>query len=251
MGNILTVNGLSVFYDKLQAIKDVSFSLEHGLIVGIVGPNGAGKSTLIKGTLGLERCQAKEIKAFGHKLQKVRNKIAYVPQRNDIDWDFPVLVEDVVMMGRFVHIPWYKRPTKQDKEKVEQALEKVGMLDFRKRQIGELSGGQQQRIFIARALAQEADLFFLDEPFVGIDVTSEEIIMNILRKLRNDGKTVLVVHHDLSKVESYFDKIMLLNKELIAYGDVKDIFKPSLLSEAYKGQITVIKENEQTMVVSG
>ncbi|MFV8826672.1 metal ABC transporter ATP-binding protein [Alkalihalobacterium sp. APHAB7] len=249
MGRMLEVNNLSVYYDNLQAINNVSFSADEGKLIGIVGPNGAGKSTLIKAILGLEKSTNSGINALDKSIKKARRQIAYVPQRSLIDWDFPVLVEDVVMMGRYIHLPWYKRPSKDDKRIVTEALEKVGMIDFRKRQIGELSGGQQQRVFIARALAQQATLFFLDEPFAGIDVTSEEIIINILKSLREENKTILVVHHDLSKVEEYFDQVMLVNKELIGYGEVSETFKPELLSQTYKGKIKLFKDNDQMMVV--
>ncbi|OLO26964.1 manganese ABC transporter ATP-binding protein [Alkalihalophilus pseudofirmus] len=250
MERMLEVNNLSVYYDNLQAINNVSFTADAGKLIGIVGPNGAGKSTLIKAILGLEKSTNSGISALQKSIKKARKLIAYVPQRSQIDWDFPVLVEDVVMMGRFIHLPWYKRPSKDDKKIVTGALEKVGMTDFRKRQIGELSGGQQQRVFIARALAQQATLFFLDEPFAGIDITSEDIIIRILKTLKEEGKTILVVHHDLSKVEEYFDQIMLVNKELIGYGEVSETFKPELLSKTYQGKIKLFKENDQMMVVS-
>ncbi|WP_216830089.1 metal ABC transporter ATP-binding protein [Alkalihalobacterium elongatum] len=249
MERMLEVNNLSVYYDNLQAVNNVSFTADAGKLIGIVGPNGAGKSTLIKAILGLEKSTNSGISAFKKSIKKVRRQIAYVPQRSLIDWDFPVLVEDVVMMGRFIHLPWYKRPSKDDKRIVKEALEKVGMTEFRKRQIGELSGGQQQRVFIARALAQQATLFFLDEPFAGIDVTSEEIIFNILKALKEENKTILVVHHDLSKVEEYFDQVMLVNKELIGYGEVSETFKPELLSQTYKGKIKLFNDNDQMMVV--
>jgi ABC-type Mn2+/Zn2+ transport system ATPase subunit len=245
----LEIDSLSVYYNNLQAIKDISFQADFGKLIGIIGPNGAGKSTLIKGVLGLEKSKSNRVKVFGEAINKVRKQIAYVPQRNQIDWDFPVLVEDVVMMGRFVHLPWYKRPSTKDKEIVSTSLEEVGMSEYRGRQIGELSGGQQQRVFIARALAQQADLFFLDEPFVGIDVTSEDIIINILRNLRHNGKTVFVVHHDLSKVEDYFDQIMIINKELVSFGDVYDVFHPENLSKAYQGKIKLFKDNDKMLVV--
>jgi iron/zinc/copper transport system ATP-binding protein len=249
MADVLKVNSLSVFYEKNQAVKNISFNAEEGKLIGIVGPNGAGKSTLIKAILGLEKSSG-DVTILGRKVNDVRRQLSYVPQRNQIDWDFPVLVEDVVLMGRFTHIPWYKKAGKKDREIVIESLEKVGMLDFRKRQIGELSGGQQQRVFIARSLAQHADLFFLDEPFVGIDVTSEEIIIDLLRELRNEGKTVFVVHHDLSKVEHYFDQLLLINKELVEFGAVNKVYQPDILSKTYKGSIQLFGANENIMVVS-
>ncbi len=249
MKNVIEVRNLSVFYENNQAIKDISFDAHKGNLIGIVGPNGAGKSTLIKAMLGLEKARG-SVTVLGQKVKDVRNHLSYVPQRNQIDWDFPVLVEDVVMMGRFSHIPWYKKAGKKEREIVIESLEKVGMLEYRKRQIGELSGGQQQRVFIARALAQHADIFFLDEPFVGIDVTSETIIIQLLRQLRDEGKTVFVVHHDLSKVEEYFDQLLLINKELVEFGTVKDVYKPDILSKTYKGSITLFGSNENMMVVN-
>ncbi|GAE33423.1 metal ABC transporter ATP-binding protein [Halalkalibacter akibai] len=249
MVDVLKVESLSVYYEKNPAVQDINFNVQEGNLIGIVGPNGAGKSTLIKAILGLEKSSG-SVSIFGQKVNDVRKQISYVPQRNQIDWDFPVLVEDVVLMGRFTHIPWYKKASKLDREIVVESLEKVGMLEYRKRQIGELSGGQQQRVFIARALAQHADLFFLDEPFVGIDVTSEEIIINLLRELRDEGKTVFVVHHDLSKVEQYFDQLLLINKELVDFGSVHQVYQPEILAKTYKGSIQLFGANENIMVVS-
>lgn len=247
--NQIRVNDLSVNYSGEQALKEVSFEFERGQIIGIIGPNGAGKSTLIKAIMGLERAKGK-VELFGKTIKQMRKKISYVPQRNQIDFDFPVLVEDVVLMGRYAFIPWYKRAGKLDKETAQEALEQVGMKEFSKRQIGQLSGGQQQRVFIARALAQKAEVFFLDEPFVGIDATSEDIIVRTLRDLQKSGKTIFVVHHDLSKVEQYFDQLLLLNQELIGAGDIATVYKPELLTEAYKGSITMFADNERIMVVT-
>lgn len=245
----IKVEHLSVSYDGHSALKNISFKFQHGQLVGIVGPNGAGKSTLIKAILGLEKYMG-TIEICGKTMKEMRKKISYVPQRSLIDFDFPVLVEDVVLMGRYAFIPWYKKTGLKDKEIARKALEKVGMTAFLKRQIGQLSGGQQQRVFIARALAQQADIFFLDEPFVGIDATSENIIVNLLRELQREGKTIFVVHHDLSKIETYFDQLLLLNKEVVGAGNVSDVFTPDLLSKAYQGRITLFETNENMMVVS-
>ncbi|WP_280768476.1 metal ABC transporter ATP-binding protein [Salipaludibacillus daqingensis] len=244
----IEVKHLSVNYYNHSAIRDISFSVQEGTIVGVIGPNGAGKSTLMKAMLGLEKSGG-DVSYFGKNIQSMRKKIAYVPQRNTIDWDFPVRVEDVVLMGRFVHIPWYKRASRYDRDCAREALDKVGMGTYANRQIGELSGGQQQRVFLARALAQDADLFFLDEPFVGIDVQSEEIIVNILHELRNDGKTMFIIHHDLSKVEKYFDQLVLLNQVLIQAGAVRDVYKPKFLKEAYQENAAIIKEGNEMVVV--
>ncbi|MBM7097078.1 MULTISPECIES: metal ABC transporter ATP-binding protein [Alteribacter] len=245
----IDVRELSVHYHGHLALKDINFSVDKGQLIGIIGPNGAGKSTLIKAILGLEKAKG-NVRLFGETIKTYRKQISYVPQRNSIDWDFPVRVEDVVMMGRFAHIPWYKRSSRKDREMAKDALEKVGMSEFSKRQIGELSGGQQQRVFIARALAQNADVFFLDEPFVGIDMKSEEIIVRLLHQLRDSGKTIFVVHHDLSKVEKYFDQLILLNQELISAGSVKDVYTPEFLKRAYQGSAAVLDDNEGFLVVS-
>ncbi|MDV2683149.1 metal ABC transporter ATP-binding protein [Alkalihalophilus lindianensis] len=249
MSDVIEVSQLSVYYEDNEAIKDISFKAKEGQLIGVVGPNGAGKSTLMKAILGLEKYKG-TISVLGKKVKEVRKQISYVPQRSQIDWDFPVLVQDVVMMGRATHIVWYKRPSSIDKEVVAACLKKVGMLDFAKRQIGELSGGQQQRVFIARALAQEANVFFLDEPFVGIDVTSEEIIIGLLRELKAENKTIFVVHHDLSKVQDYFDQLLLINKELIQFGSVDQVYTPEILQKTYKGGLALFGSNEKQMVVT-
>ncbi|BAB05108.1 metal ABC transporter ATP-binding protein [Halalkalibacterium halodurans] len=249
MNPVVKVDNLSVFYEQHQAIKNIRFQAGPGQMIGILGPNGAGKSTLMKAILGLERYTG-TVKVLDKHVRHVRKQIAYVPQRNAIDWDFPVLVEDVVMMGRFAHIPWFKRAGKNDKRLVEESLKKVGMEEYRSRQIGELSGGQQQRVFIARALAQESELFFLDEPFVGIDVTSESIILSLLQELRDRGKTIFVVHHDLSKVEKYFDQVLMLNKELIAYGPVADVYTPEMVAKTYQGNLATFSKKDEVMVVN-
>ena len=198
-------------YDSKKVFEDITFSIPPGQIIGIIGPNGGGKSTLLKAIMGLISKDQGEIEIFGKEVTKSRKQVAYVPQRNGIDMDFPALVEDVVMMGRYPHLTWWGLPKRKDRQMVEYCLKQVGMLDYRKRQIGQLSGGQQQRVFLARALAQEAELFLLDEPFSGIDITSENLIMDILKNMKYRGKTIFVVHHDLTKAESYFDSMILLN----------------------------------------
>lgn len=231
--NKVTVDDLSVSYNGNKAIKDISFSFETGNLIGIIGPNGAGKSTLMKAMLGLIPKDSGSISMNGQSIKQVRKNIAYVPQRNNIDWDFPILVRDTVLLGTYPKLGLFKRPTAKEKEKADECLARVGMQDFAKRQISELSGGQQQRVFLARALAQEADFFFMDEPFVGIDVASEEVMIKILRKLRDEGKTIFVVHHDLSKVEDYFNNLLLINKTVIQTGPVKEVVKPEIMKEAY------------------
>lgn len=239
--NIISVNDLHVSYYGKDAINGVSLAVRPQNIVGIIGPNGAGKSTLIKAILNLIPIDKGEIEIFGSNINDVRKKIAYVPQRNLIDWDFPINVLDTVLIGTYPSLGFFKRPKKNEREWAYECLRKVGMENFSKRQIGELSGGQQQRVFLARALAQKADLFFLDEPFVGIDMASEETIIQLLKDLRDQGKTVVVVHHDLSKASDYFDELVLLNKELISYGKVQEVLQPEVMMRAYEGQLSFIK----------
>ncbi|MEI5906305.1 metal ABC transporter ATP-binding protein [Bacillus spongiae] len=238
----ISVNDLHVSYYGNEAVKGVSLSIKSGDLVGIIGPNGAGKSTFLKAMLNLIPRDKGDVEVLGKSIKEVRKKIAYVPQRNDIDWDFPIRVLDAVLLGTFPNLKLFKRPTKKDKEWAMKCLERVGMEDFSKRQIGELSGGQQQRVFLARALAQKAELFFLDEPFVGVDVSSEETIVKILKELTDHGKTVIVVHHDLSKANDYFNQLILLNKELISFGEVSEVFQSDIIERAYKGQFAFMKE---------
>lgn len=233
----ITVNNISVSYDGNEAVKDVSFSFQPGSLIGVLGPNGAGKSTLLKAILGLIARDHGDVRLGTKSIDEMRKKIAYVPQRSNIDWNFPIIVKDTVLLGTYPKIGLLRRPKKEDKEWAMECLRQVGMESFANRQIGELSGGQQQRVFLARALAQKADYFFLDEPFVGIDVSSEEVIINILRQLKKAGKIVFVVHHDLSKVKSYFDDLILINKELIDAGPVNKVFQPETMAKAYQRQI--------------
>ncbi|CAM3660942.1 metal ABC transporter ATP-binding protein [Cytobacillus oceanisediminis] len=241
-GPAISIQDLHVSYYGNEAVKGVSLSVETGNLVGIIGPNGAGKSTFLKAMLNLIPKDKGDVKVMGRTIKEVRKRIAYVPQRNDIDWDFPITVLDAVLIGTYPHLKLFRRPKKKDKEWAMQCLQRVGMQDFSKRQIGELSGGQQQRVFLARALAQQADLFFLDEPFVGVDVSSEETIVKILKELCRQGKTVIVVHHDLSKANDYFNQLILLNKELIGFGTVEEVFKPEVIKKAYKGQFAFMNE---------
>lgn len=234
MNHAIQVEGLQVSYFDHTVLKNVSFSYSGGKLIGILGPNGAGKSTMVKAILGLISKDKGTVTLSGQPINKIRKEIAYVPQRSNIDWDFPIEVKEAVLLGTFPKLGLFKRPKAKDREWALECLKKVGMEEFADRQIGELSGGQQQRVFMARALAQKAEFFFLDEPFVGIDVSSEEIIISILKELRAQGKMVLVVHHDLSKVTSYFDDILLLNKELIASGPVKEVFNAENLSKTYE-----------------
>lgn len=235
----ITVEHINVSYDGMDVVKDVSFSFEHASLIGVLGPNGAGKSTLMKAMLGLIHKDQGVVKFGSKTVDEMRKQIAYVPQRSNIDWNFPIVVKDTVLLGTYPKVGLLRRPKKADKEWAFECLKQVGMENFANRQIGELSGGQQQRVFLARALAQKADYFFLDEPFVGIDVSSEEIIINILRELKAAGKIIFVVHHDLSKVVSYFDNLLLINKELIDAGPVHKVFQSDNMTKAYNRQFTL------------
>src|SRR5699024_5133762 len=195
----IDIKRLTVSYDGNEVVQDVSFSFKSGNLIGIIGPNGAGKSSLLKAMLGLIARDSGDITINHEHMNKWRKKIAYVPQRTTIDWDFPITVRDTVLLGTYPNLGLFKIPLKNEKQLANECLEKVGMLSFHRRQISELSGGQQQRVFLARALAQNAEIFFLDEPFVGIDVASEKMIIDILHQLRDEGKIIFIVHHDLAK----------------------------------------------------
>lgn len=239
---VLEVSQLYAAYRKNRVLNNVSFKVGKGTLTGIVGPNGAGKSTLLKTLLEIHPKLSGEVLFFGSPLKKVKRRIGYVPQRGSVDWDFPTNALDVVMMGRYGHIGWLKRPKKLDKDKAYEALEKVGMTDYAQRQISQLSGGQQQRVFLARALIQDADLYFMDEPLAGVDAATERAIMGILKELKNAGKTVMVVHHDLQTVEDYFDHVLLLNGTVVAHGPTEYTFTPDNISETYGGAIRWLKE---------
>lgn len=240
MNPVIEVKGLSVSYDKKRVLSNIFMDVVPGHIYGVLGPNGAGKSTLFKSVLGLVDITSGDIKVFGSDIDDHRIRVAYIPQKDDVDWDFPATVKDIVAMGRYPHKGIFQQFDQNDKIMVEKAMEDMGISDLAERQIGQLSGGQQQRVFIARALAQEADLLFLDEPFVGVDMTTEEKIIDILQQLAGMGKTMLVVHHDLSSVEAYFDYIILLNQRLIAYGPTQTTFTQENLSKAYGSQLTIL-----------
>lgn len=236
----ISVKGLSVSFDRKRVLTNIYLEIEKGKIYGVIGPNGAGKSTLFKAMLDLLEVDNGTVKIEGQSIDKVRKKVVYVPQKNDVDWQFPATVFDIVMMGRYPHKKVFQRLNQTDEDIAMQALEEVGMTAFKNRQIGELSGGQQQRVFIARALCQESDIFFLDEPFVGVDITTEDKIIQILKRLAKEGKTLLVVHHDLSTVRKYFDKVILLNQRMIAYGDTATVFNEENIARAYGGQLPVL-----------
>ncbi|EAE8620354.1 metal ABC transporter ATP-binding protein [Listeria monocytogenes] len=229
----MKIQGLTIAYKQKVAIDNVTLQIASGKLTGIVGPNGAGKSTLLKGMMGLIPREQGQVTLADKPLSYWRKKIAYVPQRSEVDLTFPITVFDMVLLGTYPALGLIKRPGKKEKQLALDALEQVEMTGFMKRQIGELSGGQLQRVFIARALAQHAEIFFLDEPFAGIDMTSEALIMRLLKKLRDNGKTIVVVHHDFHKVAAYFDDIILLNKKLVAHGPVEQTFTEEKIQFAY------------------
>ncbi|GEK92202.1 metal ABC transporter ATP-binding protein [Alkalibacterium kapii] len=229
---MIQINNLNVYYSNKIALQDVNISIPSGKITGIIGPNGAGKSTLMKSMLGLIDYQGTV--SFGrNKLEQVQKDIAYVEQRQDLDLTFPINVFDTVLLGTYPKLGLVKRPGKKEKQLAKEALETVDMQEYSDHQISELSGGQLQRVFIARAIAQQPEWFFLDEPFVGIDVVSEEVIIDVLKKLRDQGKSMVIVHHDLSKVTKYFDHLVMLNEEVIADGPVDQVFTKQYLGNIY------------------
>lgn len=238
----LEIHDLTVSYDRKPVLWDIDLELPEGKLIGIVGPNGAGKSTLIKAVMGLVANSSGYVKLFDQDLSDVRNRVSYVPQRGSVDWDFPASVKDVVLMGRYGKLGLFKRPRKADIDIAMDSLRKVGMEGYKDRQISQLSGGQQQRVFLARALAQEADLYFMDEPFAGVDAATEKAIITLLREMSQKGKTVIVVHHDLQSVEQYFDWLILLNMRLVAYGPTEKVFTNELLQETYGGKLTLLSE---------
>ena len=239
---VLSVNNLSAAYKKNVVLHDVSFQIKAGTLTGIVGPNGAGKSTLIKTLLELHPKMTGDVSFFGTSYKKAKKRIGYVPQRGSVDWDFPTNALDVVTMGLYGQIGWLRRPTKKHKQMAYEAPEKMGMAEYAQRQINQLSGGQKQRVFLARALVQNADVYFMDEPLAGVDAQTERAIMTILKELKAKGKTVLVVHHDLQTVEDYFDHVLLLNRTVINYGKTERVFTKENIAKTYGGNIRWIME---------
>lgn len=229
----IEVKNLTVAYDANPVLWNVDLLIQQQVVMGLVGPNGAGKSTLLKSILGLTPKIAGEISVLGKPFESDRKQISYVPQRNTIDWDFPTTVLDLVMMGTYGRLGWFRRPGKKEKVDSIAALEKLAIQDFADRQISELSGGQQQRAFLARAFVQNAPIYFLDEPFAGVDVTTERAIVDFLHELRDNGKTIVVVQHDLSTVGKYLDQITLINQSIVASGDVSDVFNDETIEATY------------------
>jgi manganese/zinc/iron transport system ATP- binding protein len=238
----LEIHDMTVAYHRKPVLWDIDLAIPEGKLVGIVGPNGAGKTTLIKAVLGLVPLVSGKVEIYGRPYKDQRKIIGYVPQRESVDWDFPVTVRDVVLMGTYGRLGWFRRPGRADREVAEKCLSQVGMSEFANRQIRQLSGGQQQRVFLARALAQDARLYFMDEPFSGVDAATETAILELLQQLRSARRTVFVVHHDLQTVRSYFDYVILLNMRLVAYGPTETTFTPANLHKTYGGRLTILDE---------
>ena len=238
----IEVTDLTIAYKDKPVLWDVDMDVPAGILMAIIGPNGAGKTTMIKSILGLIKPAAGQILVYGKTYEEQRHLVGYVPQRGSVDWDFPTSVLDVVMMGRYGALGWLKRPGTSERAAALDALDKVGMKSFAERQISQLSGGQQQRVFLARALVQDAQLYFMDEPFQGVDATTERAIVTLLQELRSAGKTVVVVHHDLQTVPEYFDWVTMLNVRRIASGPVRDVFTEQNLRQTYGGNVAFLSE---------
>lgn len=243
----LLVEDVTVAYHRRPVLWNIDYQAPSGKLIAIVGPNGSGKTTLIKAILDLVPRAAGQVLIFGEPYRQQRHRVGYVPQRTSVDWDFPVSSLDVVAMGMYRKIGWLRPVSRKHRDAAKQALDRVGMADFASRQINQLSGGQQQRVFLARALAQNADLYFMDEPFAGVDASTERAIVDILRALRESGKTVIVVHHDLQTVHEYFDDVVLLNMRLIAAGPTADVFTPDNLRKTYGGKLALLDQLGEKM----
>ncbi len=241
MPPLVDVHDVTVAYHRKPVLWDIDLQLPEPRLVGVVGPNGAGKSTLIKAILGLVPLASGEVQVYGQPLAEVRKRIGYVPQRESVDWDFPVSVRDVVLMGTYGRLGWFRRPGHAEKEMADECLAKVGLADLSRQQIGQLSGGQQQRTFLARALAQQADIYLMDEPMAGVDAATEHVIFGLLQELRAAGKLVVVVHHDLRTVPKYFDHVVLLNMRLVASGPTATAFTRENLQKTYGGRLEVLE----------
>ncbi|MBA63048.1 MAG: manganese ABC transporter ATP-binding protein [Planctomycetaceae bacterium] len=235
----IEVKNLTVSYGPVPALLDVSLAIDAGQLIGIIGPNGSGKSTLIKSLLGFVKPDFGDVLLFGEDAEKAKGRVAYVPQRGSVDWDFPITVREVALMGRYGKQSWWKELSAEDRDIADHALEQVRMGDFRNRQIGQLSGGQQQRVFMARAIAQGGDILLLDEPFAGVDAATEKAILDVLESTRETGRTLVVVHHDLATASEYFDSLVLLKQRLFAYGPPEHVLHPELLSEVYEGTLRI------------
>ncbi len=231
--DIIKIKDLIVAYDEKPAIWHLNMTLQENSVTAIVGPNGAGKSTLIKSIMQLIKPVSGEIHINGSKSKKALKNIAYVPQKGEVNWEFPTTVLDVVLMGRYVHKGWVKRPDKEDHKIAMSALREMKMEAFRNRQISELSGGQRQRVFLARAICQDADIYIMDEPLQGIDITTEKLIIKTIKSLQEQGKTFLVVHHNLDTVKEYFDHVVIMNKTIVASGKISEVWTSENIDKAY------------------
>ena len=238
----ISIHDLTVAYHRKPVLWDVDLDIPEGKLIAIVGPNGAGKSTLIKAVMDLVPKASGKVMIYGKSFKKQRKLVAYVPQRESVDWDFPIDSLGVVVMGRYNKIGWCKSVRKRDTQAAMEALDRVGMTDYAHRQISQLSGGQQQRVFLARALAQDSTIYFMDEPFASVDAATEKAIVKVLRDLRSSGKTVVVVHHDLQTVREYFDHVILLNMRVVAHGPVDEVFTDENLKKTYGGRLTLLSE---------
>jgi manganese/zinc/iron transport system ATP- binding protein len=242
MSPALEIHDMTVAYHRKPVLWDIDLIVPGGKLVGIVGPNGAGKTTLIKAALGLVPLASGKVEIYGQPYRKQRHLVGYVPQRESVDWDFPITVLDVVVMGTYGSLGWIRRPGKAQRDLARHCLEQVGMSEYASRQIRQLSGGQQQRVFLARALAQSAQIYFMDEPFAGVDAATERAIVKLLQTLRSEDRTVLVVHHDLQTVREYFDYVILLNMRLVACGPTETSFTKQNLQRTYGGRLTILDE---------
>lgn len=238
----IEIDHLTVSYGPTPALLDVSLRLPAGKLIGVIGPNGSGKSTLIKAILGFVRPDIGGVKLFGMPVEKSKGRVAYVPQRGTVDWDFPITVREVALMGRYGHARWWQELTSEDRRIADEALDMVRMGEYKQRQIGQLSGGQQQRVFMARAMAQGAEILLLDEPFAGVDAATERAILDVLERTKQSGRTLVVVHHDLATAAEYFDLLVLLKQRLYAFGTPAQVLHPDLLSGVYEGKLRVFKD---------
>lgn len=243
----IELHDVTVAYHRRPVLWNVDLQIPEGGLTGIIGPNGAGKSTLIKAVMGLLPLRSGWIKIYGKDLRKQKGRIAYVPQRESVDWDFPVTVRDVVMMGRYGKIGMFRRPSARDAQIAADAMEKVGITPLAGRQISQLSGGQQQRVFLARALAQEAEIYLMDEPFIGVDAATEKAIVVLFKELKRQGKTVCVVNHDLQTAQSYYDHLLMLNMRVVAFGPVGEVMTPELLQKTYGGRLNILADMAQAV----
>jgi manganese/zinc/iron transport system ATP- binding protein len=244
----IEVHDLTVAYQVRPVLWDVDLRLPEGQLIAIVGPNGAGKTTLLKAVLGLVPVSAGWVQVYGKPYVEQRQLVAYVPQRTSVDWDFPTNALDVVLMGTYGRLGWFRRPGQAERSLAHVCLEKVGIPELADRQISQLSGGQQQRVFLARALAQDARVYLMDEPFAGVDATTERAIIDLLRQLRDEGRTVVAVHHDLQSVAEYFDWVVLLNMRLVAAGPVADVFTQENLHRTYGGQLKILTQATEALL---